>query len=60
MQSQYKGPRQGGTGAFNYSDQINLYYQQDAPALNISLASWKPAELNNGGMFCILISGFVI
>jgi len=41
-------------GSFNFADQINLFYQQDV--LNISLASWKPAELNGGGEFSILTS----
>ena len=30
-------------------DQINLYHQKSD--LNISLASWKPASKNNGGLF---------
>jgi hypothetical protein len=52
LQSQYKAtPSQAGT--FNFADQINLFYQQDA--LNISLASWKPGDINNGGEFYILV-----
>ena len=39
-------------------DQINLYHQKSS--LNMSLASWKPAWINNGGLFIIVPSLYIL